>query len=105
MVATAVGGIPEQVEDGVTGFLVPPGDAEMMASRIEQLLSDDELRRKMGTQAAKVAHNLFSLERQVNEYLNWYREILENWGKVKDKYDHKQPEEAIKTKRNTTIYL
>jgi len=77
VVATAVGGIPEQVEDGVTGFLVPPGDAEMMAYRIEQLLSDDELRRELGAQAAKVARSRFSLERQVNEYLGWYKEILE----------------------------
>ena len=71
-----MGGIPEQVEDGVTGFLVPPGEAEIMASRIEQLLSDDELRRELGAQAAKVARSRFSLERQVNEYLGCYKEVL-----------------------------
>lgn len=81
VVATAVGGIPEQVEDGVTGFLVPQGNAEVMASRIEQLLSDDELRREMGIQAAKSARSRFSLEQQVNDYLNWYKEILEGWKK------------------------
>ena len=59
--------------------LGPPGDAEMMASRVEQLLSDGELRGKMGTQAAKVARSRFDLEQQVSEYLNWYQEILEDW--------------------------
>lgn len=48
VVATGVGGIPEQVEDNVSGFLVPPAHPEMMAARIQQLLSDDELRLKMG---------------------------------------------------------
>ena len=40
VVATAVGGIPEQIEDGKTGFLVPAGDAVAMAARIEQVLKD-----------------------------------------------------------------
>lgn len=44
MVATAVGGIPEQVENGVTGFLVPQKDAGTMAACIEQLPTDVELR-------------------------------------------------------------
>jgi len=37
-----VGGIPEQVRDGITGFLTPPGDAEAMAARIVQLIEDEE---------------------------------------------------------------
>ena len=78
MVATSISGIPEQVKDGKTGFLVPSGDAEMMASRIEQMLSDDGLHREMGAQAAKVARSRFDLEQQVSEYLNWYQEILED---------------------------
>ncbi len=51
----------------------------MMAFRIEQMLSDDGLRREMGAQAAKVARGRSSLEQQVSEYLNWYQEILEDW--------------------------
>jgi len=79
VVATAVGGIPEQVEDGKMEFLVPPGDAETMAFQIEQLLSNGDLHREMGAQAAKAARMRFNLERQVSEYLNWYQEILEDW--------------------------
>jgi glycosyltransferase involved in cell wall biosynthesis len=75
VVATAVGGIPEQVEDGLTGFLVPPGDAGQMAERIGRLLNDDDLRRDFSRQAAESARRRFDLERQVNDYLTWYREL------------------------------
>jgi glycosyltransferase involved in cell wall biosynthesis len=77
-IATDVGGIREQVEDGVTGFLVPKGDSHAMANRITQLLLDESLRLKMGQAASVIAQQKFSLERQVNEYLSWYTEILEN---------------------------
>lgn len=81
VVATNVGGIPEQVVDGQTGFLVPPSDAESMARAIETLLSDDALRQSFSTQAAKDASERFDLNRQAEEYLRWYREILESWGR------------------------
>lgn len=48
VVATNVGGLPSQVEDGHTGFLVPPGDSEALASRIVQLLKDKRLRHQLG---------------------------------------------------------
>ena len=76
VVATAVGGIPEQVDDGVTGFLVPSGDAEAMAARVHQLLADSELRQKIGVQAVESARSRFSLDQQVDSYLSWYEEIL-----------------------------
>lgn len=79
VVATAVGGISEQIEDGVTGFLTPPADAEAMAARIEQLLISDELRQRMGLKAAEVARKRFSLDRQVDEYLEWFNDIVSKW--------------------------
>jgi glycosyltransferase involved in cell wall biosynthesis len=79
VVATAVGGIPEQVEDGGTGFLVPPGDNEGMAVAIQRLLSDDELRRTMGCSAADHVKRHFSLDRQVDDFLSWYAEIRQDW--------------------------
>jgi glycosyltransferase involved in cell wall biosynthesis len=48
VVATDVGGIPEQVEHGVTGLLVPPGDATALAGAIDALVSDPAKRRDMG---------------------------------------------------------
>jgi len=98
VVATAVGGIPEQVKglrmancdvrigglnvygrDAATGFLVPPGDAEGMALCIERLLGDEGLRRQLGHNAAQDARQRFDLQRQVNDYLKWYEEIIAQW--------------------------
>ena len=83
VVATAVGGIPEQIEDGVTGFLTPPADPEAMAARIEQLLADTELRRTMGLKAAEGARKRFSLDRQADAYLEWFQEIVSKWQPVR----------------------
>lgn len=55
VVATNVGGIPEWVEDGITGQLVPPGDASALAKAITSLLDDCERRWEMGFQGYKKA--------------------------------------------------
>jgi glycosyltransferase involved in cell wall biosynthesis len=78
VVATAVGGIPEQVKDSVTGFLAPPGDVEAMAETIVALLTDDALRRRLGENAARDARERFDLWRQVETYLKWYKELIED---------------------------
>jgi glycosyltransferase involved in cell wall biosynthesis len=77
VVATAVGGIPEQVEDQGSGFLVVPGDVEAMVDRIQVLLTKDSLRLAMGDRGREIALERFSLVRQVDAYLDWYREILD----------------------------
>ncbi|AFZ34648.1 glycosyl transferase group 1 [Stanieria cyanosphaera PCC 7437] len=79
VVATAVAGIPEQIEDGGTGFLVAPGDINSLAIYIEKLLLDDVLRNQMSDRAAIVAKQKYGLERMVDEYVNWYQHILENY--------------------------
>ncbi len=84
VVATAVGGIPEQIDDGVTGFLVPPGDSEAMAARVAQLLRDANMRRRLGENAADHARQRFSLDSQVDAYLEWYNVATESW-------KHQQP--------------
>jgi glycosyltransferase involved in cell wall biosynthesis len=76
VVATAVGGIPEQIIDGQTGFLVPPRDSVAMAARIQQLRDDDDLLHKIGVQASNHARYSFSLQRMLGDYVNWYQEIL-----------------------------
>lgn len=83
VVATAVGGIPEVVEDGHTGFLVHQGDSEAMAARALQLLNDEPLRKRMSEQAINTARRRFCLERHVDDYLNWYQEILKKDGSTK----------------------
>lgn len=77
VVATAVGGIPEQVDDGRTGFLVPMGDASALAARVIQLLADEGLRRALGRNAALDARARFDLRRQANTYLDWYASLAD----------------------------
>ena len=77
VVATSVGGIPEQIIDGKTGFLTPEGDPHGMSEKLEQLLDDKELRKRMGQAAEQDARERFDLNDQVDEYLSWYQEILE----------------------------
>jgi len=79
VVATAVGGIPEQVDNGVTGFLVPRGDSEVMAACVQRLMADDTLRRSFAAKAAEAARQRFDLNRQVDTYLAWYNEIVQHW--------------------------
>src|SRR2546423_978215 len=63
VVASAVGGIPELVEDGVTGFLVEPGDVAGLRAAIERLLADPMLRRRPGRPAPEPAAQRCSWER------------------------------------------
>jgi len=79
VVATEVGAIPELIIDGFTGFLVPPGDADMMADRIIKLLADKNLNKYFAQQGIKRIRNFFDLNHQVKNYLVWYEEILEKW--------------------------
>jgi glycosyltransferase involved in cell wall biosynthesis len=78
VIATAVGGIPEQVEDGRTGFLVPPRDAGSLAARVSQLLSDRSRLESMGREAAESARRRFGLDQQIDAYLDWYRELVQS---------------------------
>jgi glycosyltransferase involved in cell wall biosynthesis len=66
-VATAVGGIPELVDPGRTGLLVPAGDAGALASAIDGLLRDAATRRRMGRAARQAAEAKFSKVRMVQE--------------------------------------
>ena len=74
VVATAVGGIPEQINEGRTGFLVPPADAAAMANRIVLAL-DKETNQRLSGAAAEEASKRFALERYVEDHLRWYKEI------------------------------
>lgn len=60
VVASAVGGLLDLVEDGVTGLLVPPGDIAALHTALERLLGDTELRARMGAAARERAQERFS---------------------------------------------
>jgi L-malate glycosyltransferase len=75
-VATRVGGLPEVVVDGETGFLVPPRDHEALADRIVMLLKDDARRARMGDAALKRARERFTMDRMVEGTLATYERLL-----------------------------
>lgn len=77
VIASDIGGIPEQIEDGKTGYLVDPEDHHQVAKKILDLLSLDEDERKdMGEKAKDRIRNNFLITRQVEDWLNLYNKIL-----------------------------
>jgi L-malate glycosyltransferase len=77
VVSTAVGGIMEVLEDGVSGLLVKSGDPIALADACEKVLGSAELRRLLGNEAAKRVKQEFSIESQLNETFGLYRELME----------------------------
>jgi len=67
VVATRVGGVPEMIDDGESGYLIEPGDASALAERLTRLATDAELRRRMGGAAARLAADRFTLEKMLDE--------------------------------------
>lgn len=75
VVATRVGGLPEVVSDGESGYLVPVGDTDEMARRIIELSTNGDLRRKMGKAARARAVEIFPLDKIVSMYEDVYEEV------------------------------
>ncbi len=80
VVATNVGGTPELVEEGKTGYLVPVGDAEAMADRIFELLRDPSLRRGMGQAGSDRVKREFTAERVKQKLEDLYDRLLSEGG-------------------------
>src|SRR5262245_27766400 len=89
VIATAVGGIPEQIHsldwfglgrsdpDEATGVLTPPADHAAMALAIKKMLADDTLRHRLARNSIRAVESRFTLTRQCDEFLDWYRELIE----------------------------
>jgi N-acetyl-alpha-D-glucosaminyl L-malate synthase BshA len=75
-VAFAVGGIPEVIESGTSGLLVPFGDTAAFARGVEALLADPARRAALGAAAQTRAAALFSAERIVRRYVDYYRQLM-----------------------------
>lgn len=72
LVGTNAGGIPEIIQDGVTGFVVPRRDSAAMAARILELVRDPELRRRMGEAGRAVCREKFELSTNVGQVVKLY---------------------------------
>jgi glycosyltransferase involved in cell wall biosynthesis len=76
-VATAVGGIPELIADGVTGLVTPPGSASALAEALERLLRNPALAMRLGAAGRRRVCEKFSLARQVESLLALWTSLLE----------------------------
>ena len=79
-VATAVGGIPEVLEDGRNGYLVPSGDAPALAQRIVSLLDNESVRLALGRAARDRIRNEFSFTAMSQKYHKLFKELVRGEG-------------------------
>jgi glycosyltransferase involved in cell wall biosynthesis len=76
VIAYNVGGVPEAMRDGITGYLVQKGDIATFAQRLQELLSDRETRTAMGRAGRKFVESKFTLTQLAQRHEAWYLEIL-----------------------------
>jgi glycosyltransferase involved in cell wall biosynthesis len=78
IVSTRVGGIPEAVEDGINGILVPPADTRAIAAALRELLNDKEKAGRMGRESRRIAEERFSRRRMISDTLSLFRRVLDS---------------------------
>jgi N-acetyl-alpha-D-glucosaminyl L-malate synthase BshA len=76
-IATRTGGVPEVIEDGVSGFLADVGDVDKMAGYAIELLTDETRLRAMGKAAREMARSRFCASKIVPQYEEFYRRVIE----------------------------
>lgn len=76
VIVTNVGGLPEVVENNITGLIVPPENAEKLAEAMETLLKDKQLRIKFGKQGRQRAEKLYNFENNLDSMIRIYEELL-----------------------------
>ena len=86
-VATAVGGIPYLIDQGVNGYLLTPGDWQTLGCYLSALGNDDALRREMGEKLYEKASSKFSIQSTVDTQLHIYEEILRRHSRPKKERD------------------
>lgn len=78
IIATAVGGIPDIIQHGRNGVLIPPDDVEALASALCSLTADHDFASRLGNQARRDAEEFFSLEKVTERYICLYNTLLTN---------------------------
>jgi colanic acid/amylovoran biosynthesis glycosyltransferase len=76
LIGTRHGGISEVIVDGQTGYLVPEREVNMIAVRMHELLSDDALRRRMGSRARSLMESRFNIRKQIGRLEKFYESVV-----------------------------
>ena len=77
VIATRIGGIPEVVSDGETGYLSEVGDVEKMSEDTLRLLKDEDLRRAFGEKGRELAIQRYASDKIIPQYISFYEQIVE----------------------------
>jgi glycosyltransferase involved in cell wall biosynthesis len=77
VVASAHGGLPEIVDHGVTGFLVPPGDSNQLAQALLRILRHRETAESMGAASYARAFDKFSIEACCDRFVSYYENLIQ----------------------------
>lgn len=83
-VVSNIGGLPEVIEDGITGFVVPPEDPQAASLIIEQLVSNTDLRNKIGYAAHEYIKNNFDWRICLNKMKDTYSKVIQIHGEKSD---------------------
>jgi glycosyltransferase involved in cell wall biosynthesis len=78
VIATNVGAVTEEIDDGVTGFLVPPGDVNALVAATVRLIKDPDLRHQMGAAGRHVAEQRFNGSRNYPRILEVCKSCVES---------------------------
>ncbi len=78
VVASKVGGVPEQIQDGSTGFLVRPQDPAVLARTLAFLTENQDKARQVARRARSRVKRRYGRERMIRDYFDWYAEIMHN---------------------------
>lgn len=76
VVGTNISGVPELIEQGRTGIVVPPSNVAALVEALERLLEDGKLRRKMGSEGRRRVTHLFAVDQHVSGVMRVYRSVL-----------------------------
>jgi glycosyltransferase involved in cell wall biosynthesis len=76
VIATRVGGLPEVVEDGASGYLFEVGDVSAMAHAAIRIVSNESERMRLGKRGREIAVSRFSAEKIIPQYESLYRRVV-----------------------------
>ncbi len=82
ILASRFSGIPEQVTDGETGLLVPPGDSDALATALVRVCGDEKFRERLGDAARSSFSQRFTVERALNSYQELYTQLQSEKGQI-----------------------
>ena len=78
VVASKVGGIPEEVEQNKNGILVEPQNSEELTTALKKLLGNPSEGEEMGKRGREIAQRKFDIKEQAKHYLEWYKKLIED---------------------------